>query len=134
METVLGVFDVEYIDQALQALYDYGFEKDQIKQVNRERSVEGPDVGSSEVVALNPVNTTPPLAVGSYNAGEFGADLSALGRGDAAKFYRNAVANGATVLIIKAKDSVQADDARWIMRKMQASNVSESPTDSDARV
>src|SRR5689334_4743571 len=102
METVLGVFDVEYVDQALQALYDYGFEKGQIKQVNREGSVEGPNAGPSDVVVVNPLNTTPPVAVGSYNAGAFAADLSALGRGDAAKFYRNAVANGATVLIIKA--------------------------------
>lgn len=134
METVIGVFDVEYVDQALQALYDYGFEKSQVKQVDREQSVEGPNDGTSDTIALNPLNTAPPIAVNSYNASGLSADLSAVGRSDAVKFYRSAIENGATIIIIKAKDSLQADDARYIMRKNQASNVSEPPTESNARV
>lgn len=138
METVIGIFDSTHVDRALKQLYSYGFDKSQIKLVDRDRTVEGPGAGDPVANNLNNVVVMPaqstmgstpnaPAGLIAYDAAAFGNDLSALGiASEASEFYRKSIENGSTVLIVKAKDE-QASTARQIMRDAHASNVTEPP-------
>src|SRR5258706_13931872 len=106
METVVGIFDAQYVQSALQALYDEGFAESQISLADRDRRIEGPDAAAYRETVVPPnVGAAPPsgpvipaasLAAASTSAAESGATLDAaflglsLGGAKALEFYRHA--------------------------------------------
>ena len=124
METVIGIFDENYVDDAIQALYDDGFDKSQVKVVDRTRAVDGPTVGIAGLAGEGTLGSNAPVPMVAYDVNAFGSDLKSVGRGDAKEFYSTAIQNGATVILVKVKDE-EADEVRQIMRKAHASNVTE---------
>src|SRR5579885_3243213 len=105
METVIGIFDATRVDRALQALYSAGFDKSQIKLVDKDRTVEGPGAGDYVANHLNNVMVLPsqttmgsspnaPTGALAYDVTTFGNDLSLLGlSSEATEFYRKSIEN-----------------------------------------
>jgi hypothetical protein len=145
METVVGIFDEKYVENALQALYDEGFESDQISLADRDRRIDGPSAAAyrETIVPPNvgaaapsgPVIPAASVAANGDSLAASGADIDAtflgltgLGVQKALEFYRHAIDNGATIIVVRTS-SARGDLARDLMRRAKASNITESPKD-----
>jgi hypothetical protein len=145
METVVGIFDGKYIENALQALYDEGFESNQISLADSERRVDGPSAAAYRETVVPPnVGAAPPsgpvipaasVATNNDSPAASGAGIDAsflglngLGAQKALEFYRHAINNGATVIVVRTS-SARGDLVRDLMRRSHASNITESPKD-----
>ncbi len=140
MVTVIGIFEQRNVGRALSALYDQGFDKKEITVVDRERVTTGPLVPDQNAMGMAPgiagANSTSgmPAALPVFAWETGGYNFLGLGIPQAAQdFYRSALHNGSTLIIVRTKDD-RAEMARQIMRDAHATNVTEPPPNKQAKV
>lgn len=152
MQKVVGIFEARHVEGTLNALYEYGFTRDDITIVDQDRTIQGPVVDSNGLITAGastdtePIVAVPPGTMATHSGVNYADSLAPAGgvfpalvpaffglgagaEGDkAAEFYRRAVQNGSTLIIVRAND-IHATQAREIMRRHHASNVTEDPNE-----
>src|SRR5260221_6804288 len=136
METVVGIFDPKDVNNVLEKLDMYGFDKNQVELVGPHSPVNDPQSDAhtlgleatptmtSALVAANQLN---PFNAGIgvvYNTDDLAAKLASLGLSDALEFYRSSLEKGASLIIVRTSVE-RATEARLIMRHGHATNVTE---------